>query len=442
MIPKYFPVELEDKILFWMDNNQDSQLHLIINLNGFVDYSILQKAVRLAIDIEPVMGCRFVVRHFVPYWERLDNLDEIEHVHLVETGGSDDELFRFLSDVWVETTLGPQIKVWVIRSDSDIICIKVSHVAMDAAAIKDLAYLLASTYNELIKNPHFTPGTAIKKNRSFRQVSKHFSTLDKFKIIRRTVRDFASYAIPLEPPHAGETNRKPSDRCLILKTFDSGMFKAVKEFGRRNNATVNDIMVAVFIKSFYETVNPDSRALQRLLITCDLRRYIPSGNAEAFCNLSGFIYVNVGKNRKLSLKEIICNVRDQMNRLKNDCIGMGNLPISMALFKIMPFPWALWIHDRISDFLKRQIMSTGSVSPLFTNTGIIDHNRIVFNDVKPENAHINAIYSYPPVLSVSLNGFKDTLTLTSGFCSNTVDEAMVKLLFEMMEQNIVSLHIH
>ena len=442
MIPKRFPVELEDKILFWMNNSQDSQLHLIINLNGLVDHSILQNAVRLAIDIEPVMGCRFVVRHCVPYWERLDNLDNIEHVYLVETNEPENELFRFLGDVWVETTLGPQIKVWVIRSDKDIICIKVSHVAMDAAAIKDLAYLLASTYNVLIRNPSYTPETVLKKSRSFSQVSKYFSTLDKFKMVRRSVRDFVSYAIPFKLPNARKINKKPSHRCLIIKTFDSGMFNAVKEFGKRNNATVNDIMVALFIKSFNEIVNPDPKAIRRLVITCDLRRYIPSGKAEALCNLSGFVYINAGKNRMSSLKDLICAVRNQMNMLKNDCIGMGNIPVSMAVFKTMPFLWALWIHDKISDFIKKQTMSTGSVAPVFTNTGIIEHDRIVFNDVKPENAHINAIYSYPPVLSVSLNGFRDSLTLTSGFCSNTVDNTMVQLMFERIEQNIVSLHVH
>ena len=439
MISKRFPVELEDKILFWMNYNQDSQLHLIINLDGFVDYSILQYAVRLAIDVEPVMGCRFVVKYWIPYWERLNNLDNIEHVYLVETNEPEHELFRFLGDVYVETTLGPQIKVCVIRAEKDMICIKVSHVAMDAAAIKDLAYLLASTYNELIRNPHFTPETGVKKNRSFSQVSKYFSTWDKFKIIRRTVRDFVSYTIPFKPPNTRKINKRPSGRRLIIKTFDSDMFNAVKEFGRRNNATVNDIMVAVFIKSFNEIVTPDPKAIRRLVITCDLRRYILSGKVEALCNLSGFIYINLGKNRRSRLKGLICTVRDQMNILKNDYIGMGNLPVSMAVFKTLPFPWALWIHDKISDFIEKQTMSTGHVAPVFTNTGIIDHNRIVFNGVKPENAHINAIYSYPPVLSLSINGFRDTLTLTSGFCSNTVDSTMVQLLFKRMEQNIISL---
>lgn len=438
VIPESFPAVLEDQILFWMDNIHDSQIYLTIRLKECIDEGILEKAVRLTLDAEPVLGCRFVNGFWRSRWKRLDNLDVVKLVHLVQTTNPADELLRLFERDWIDARTGPQVKVWIIRSCEDILCIKASHVVMDAGGLKDYGYLLASVYQKLKNNPDFKPESSLKGNRGLSQISKHFKVLDKLKIIRRSVRDLASYTFPFVHANSNRMNQKPFNRKLAIRTFDKQMLQTVKEFGTNYLATVNDVMAATFIQAFYEIINPDPEALRRLVTTCDLRRYIPGKKAEALCNLSGFAYLNIGKNKKASFKEILKLVQDQMNQLKKDYIGLGGLPLSMLVFKFIPFPWALWVHDKISDFIKKQTMTTGNVSPLFTNTGVIDLNRLAFVHVEAGNAYITTTYSYPPVLAVCLSGCGNSLTLSAGFCENTIKSQMVECLFDHIEQNIQS----
>ena len=48
----------------------DQQLCMVIKLSGTLDENALAKAVRLTMDLEPVLGCRFVENGGNPFWER------------------------------------------------------------------------------------------------------------------------------------------------------------------------------------------------------------------------------------------------------------------------------------------------------------------------------------------------------------------------------------
>ena len=46
------------------------QIQAVLRLDGRLDYNKLARAVRLSVDIEPVLGCRFI-EHAPPYWKRV-----------------------------------------------------------------------------------------------------------------------------------------------------------------------------------------------------------------------------------------------------------------------------------------------------------------------------------------------------------------------------------
>lgn len=435
------PAVLEDKILFWMNRCQNSQLHLVIYLNGYVNEDILAKAVRLTLDFEPVLGCKFVNKFYCPFWERHNNLDSITHVRLTQTIDSDSILSQIFEKEYIDTELGPQIKVWVIRSESDIICIKGSHVAMDGVGIKEYGYLLADIYQKLAKGDDIKPVRRFNGSRSLLQVSSNFTTWDKIKIVRRSVKDFISFATPLLPVNSYQTNRKPYKLKLIVRSLDIGMLQSIKKFGKIHQATMNDVMVSLFMQSFYRNINSKPHTYQRLVSTCDLRRYIPTKRTEAICNMSGFTYINIGKNLEFDLVTILKKVGHQMNYLKEDFIGLGNLPISMLIFKFLPFAMALRFHDKISDRMKMQLMTGGNVSPLFTNAGIVELDRLEFGDIGSYNAYVSTVCAYPPVLAFCICGCATSLTITAGFCENTIGSNDIWSLISQIEDEIKNFQI-
>ena len=66
----------------------DQQLCAVLKFDGETNEEALAKAIRLTLDLEPVLGCRFNENNGNPFWERRQDLDQtklctvIEHVQV------------------------------------------------------------------------------------------------------------------------------------------------------------------------------------------------------------------------------------------------------------------------------------------------------------------------------------------------------------------------
>ncbi len=109
----------------------DAQIHCIISFNGRVDMERMSRAVRLTLDAEPVLGCRFVKRWWRPYWERRDDLDSIKLCEFTEKADIEQEVKQFLTTP-IDPCKDPLVQVQILRSVTDTLCIKVNHVVADA----------------------------------------------------------------------------------------------------------------------------------------------------------------------------------------------------------------------------------------------------------------------------------------------------------------------
>ena len=69
-IPNTFKVTTQDAYNYAASKMfADQQLCMIIKLSGMLDENVLAKAVRLTMDLEPVLGERFVENCVSPFWE-------------------------------------------------------------------------------------------------------------------------------------------------------------------------------------------------------------------------------------------------------------------------------------------------------------------------------------------------------------------------------------
>ena len=102
----------------------------------------MARAVRLTMDAEPVLGCRFVKHPWRPYWERRDDLDRLHLCSVVEPQDPESELWRFIA-MPLDPYEDSQVQVRIFRSGTDTLCVRLDHLAADGAGAILRRYLPA-----------------------------------------------------------------------------------------------------------------------------------------------------------------------------------------------------------------------------------------------------------------------------------------------------------
>jgi NRPS condensation-like uncharacterized protein len=84
IVPTTLPVNGHDRYNYLVKYaGSNTQLQAVVLFDRNLDEDILKKAVRLSLDAEPVLGCRFIEDEKQPYWQRFEEPDEIPWYHLL-----------------------------------------------------------------------------------------------------------------------------------------------------------------------------------------------------------------------------------------------------------------------------------------------------------------------------------------------------------------------
>ena len=432
LIPPRLPTVMMDLIVFCMqDKVADLQVRCVISFDGHVDAKRMMKAVRLTLDVDPILGCRFVDHWWRPYWERRNDLNQIKNCRLVKVTDFSQDLVSFMSTP-INSLTDPLVQVCILRADTDTLCIKVDHMVADACGIKKYIYLLASIYRRLADNPGYVPAPNLGGSRSLRQISRRFGFLDKLRIIRSGFRDLKRRLLPPTFWSFPLTAGIPSNKTFTIRQFGPERFRAIKEYVHQYQATVNDIMLAAFYRSLFDLINPDSRVALRLGTTVDLRRYLPAGTTTAICNLSNFAYTNIGQKLGATFDETTVKVRKDMNVMKSDYIGLGDYPPAALCFRGLPFSCSRRLfHKGVLRSTK-----TGNAPPVFSNGGIIDSEQLVFDDVAVTDAYLIGATFFPPFFGIGLSCFNESLTLSISFFETAIKKSVVEHFLDRIEYEL------
>lgn len=429
---------LEDQIFFWMDSQFDSQNHAVIRFNGQIDEEILEEAGKLALVAEPVLACRYAPALFRQYWEPMA-LSKAPRLLTIRHAEDDPEsIARFLEiDQPIDHLKGPQLHLYLLRAkDHDTLVVKISHVVGDGGAVRDFCYLLSSIYGKRLADPQYRPETN-HGSRSLRQVTKNFGFLDMLKIVRRSLRDMKGIFHPFIFQKPSFEPMNPKDRAYEIALIGRGQYQAIREFARLLNVTVNDVVTAAYFRAFYTWVNAHPSAVLRLVITADLRRFLPDRKAATLCGLSGFIYMNIGRDLGETLQDTALLVNRHMNGIKKDYPGLGgSFPMTYLFFKMLPLPIALSLHSFMAGQMKKQYIYPGKIAPLLTNTGVLEKERLTFGEIFPEAVFFSAPLSYPPVFATTITTYEEQMTFCAGFSAKSLPREAVKHFFQSMAQEL------
>lgn len=437
MIPNSISARFCDNANYALSWAYVPQIHLLMQFAGRLDSDRLKRALNLTLYAEPVLGCRFVPRWIKPYWDRIAG-DELDNsTFFRELTGDELTLKNALEGFLVEPVnalRGPQVKALLLRDESgDRLVLKLNHQVVDAGGTKEFGYLLAALYRELGNNPDIKPSPNLG-TRSMRQVYGRFSKRRLLSILFTYFKEFLDSSIPYRsityPMRSDATGR----RTFVLKRFSGERVRSLKAYCAEMDATMNDVMVAAMLRAYARKTGWSGNGALRMVGTADLRRYLPKQRAEALCNLSSFYFIDLGRNLGALFDDTVSRVKGQIDGLKTDNLGLG---FALGTYLIMlPYPFGLK-RLLLREFFSK-LASTGNIPPSMTNLGTIDDTALDFGSPDITAAEVLVPPCNPPFLVTGLSGYRDTLTLSLGFCESALPRAEVIELFEVVDQELPS----
>jgi NRPS condensation-like uncharacterized protein len=405
--------------------NADQQLHVIVTFNQHIDADRLAKAVRLIMDREPVLGCRFVEQGSRPVWERRADLDQLELSRVVETSDMQKDLLEFVTSP-TDPRSDALVQARVLRSsDTDTLCVKVNHVAADGAGAQEVAYLLADTYSRLEADAHYQPGLGKFGKRSqfgiFRQVGLK-------NMLKYRPRKLALPPMPFSLPFIG-TER--SGRGFAMRQVSEADFQALKGFAREQGATINDLILTALYRTMFTRGNPPENTPLPVQVSIDLRHFLPEGKQQRICNLSGALYPAVTYTPGESYAQTLSNVQAQMARWKSRQPGLtGMMLIELAMLQGYAKAKAL--------LGKMTAIRSNRVTPLLlSNFGQLDARRLVFGSLKIQEAYVLGPIMFGHSLMLTASTYAGRMRLAMGYCQGSIEKETVEGLLEQVYQELV-----
>ena len=422
------PAEISDQIQFFLRSYADQQMRLVIFLSQNIDFEILKKAMRLTIYAEPVFSYIYKEDLKSSWWQKQEDIDSSQLIDLVKINTDPENGINQFLTLEIQPFSFPIVRARVIRNgQKDVLCINMNHTPTDGAGLKKFVKILASIYTNLLANPEFEPKPEINGDRSLRQITDNFTFFQKLKFARE---GFLSPKRGLlwsfDWTRTNEERRKYITRIKI--TSDS--FDRIKAYSKQNNSTINDIVLAAFIRSFALTNMRNHYAAKPVIIPVDLRKYIKHEGSSVICSLTGSLTCNIGRIAGDSFKETLMKVNEEMNNKKAAHAEMNRITQISILSKLMTY-----------GKLKKELMNLKMPPiPLVTNVGIINQADINFNNIPVEDAFVTGAISFEDYFSMGYSTFQKVITFSTGYSGGEIQVKKVKDFFNNFKTELESIN--
>lgn len=399
----------------------DQQIHCVLTFDRVLDAERLALAVRLTLDAEPVLGCRFIERPWRSYWQRRDDLDSCAPCRLEAAFSLDDQLQRFMTAP-CDPRVDPLLRVFLLRSSVDTICVKVDHVVADASGLRDCVALIASIYNRLGRDPSYRPQPNLDGDRGFGQVLHQFSFRDKVAAAARLVarRKVGSWHFPA-------TGEDRDERIIVVRHFGAERLAALRAYRLQHAATTNDVLLAAFFRALVKVIDPPRTEPLPVGFSLDLRHYLPRQRTDTICNLAGAVFPAFVPRPDEPLDATVAKVRDTMRAIESQHPGLAGAIGAEVLVKL-GLPW-------LQGLLGLVIQSGGATNPYFSNLGGLG-TRADFGGPMITDGYLVGPVMFPRGCMLAVSSSGRSLTMTVGFCQSATRRADVQRVLDLIERDL------
>lgn len=415
-INRKYKAEVWDIMQFLFAKFNDHQIHCVIRLNGKLDENRLRCAADRLIDAFPLIRSRFVEDEGTPYWKDA-GFSAKDIVFLRETAHPEEELQKVVCSK-TDAARGPQLLLYIIRSKTaDLLCVIINHMLCDGVGFKELLYLLSHTYSQLRTNPDYMLPRQ-NENRSERQILHSFHAKSKVKILAQR------YGLSRHDDRVVfglEGNRNTP--FIVTHTIQRERFLAAKAFAKRYGATVNDLLLAAYLRALHSVLPNQTAAIQCVL---DLRKFLPCKKSAGLCNLTSNLVCDIGPDVGSSFGDTLLLVKRAMDKEKMQASCLHLIMLLEAVFHVLPYPLA-----------KRAVLREYRNPPLaMSNIGVIDSKRLSFDGIPVASAYITGSVKYSPLFQLALSTFQDEVTLSVAFHGTRADQEKIGHFLELIDTEL------
>lgn len=419
-IPDVLPVNGQDRFEYILKY----QIQAVITYDQLLDEDVLKKAVRLSLDAEPVLGCRFIDDDKQPYWQRFETIDKLPWFEFLEKNNKQAAIEQFIKSPFA--CEGQQLNVRLIRTeDGDTLCVKISHACSDAAGLKEYLDLLAGIYSRLLDDSDFKAEPNIHGRRD----QKHyFDALG----VQEPLTLFDPHARPAPPtwvfPYHGVEKK---EMHIAIRRFKNEAFDRIITFAKNHEVTVTTVILTSLYRSMFELVPPPMEEELEICVTVDLRKAFSGHPNQALCNLSVGIYPRIARIADESFNETLKRVAGTIECLKNSRAELRDA-VGVEAWEAMDYSQMLATMQAIIQI----ITELGKSSPLLSNVGII--NTLQFGRIVATDAYIVTPAVLVPGFMLGVSTYNRTLTLEVSYFEPAHRKDEVEGFLDLMEREFRS----
>lgn len=420
-IPETLPVTAQDRFLYPMK----AIIHVVVSFDQHLDTGILQRAVRLSLDAEPVLGCRFVEEDPKPHWQRFEALDEMQWLVCTCPDNQDEAVDRFIKDSFFHE--GQQLNVGLFQAEGgDIQAVKISHTCSDASGLIDYLKLLAGIYTRLLDNPDYYP---LPHTSGCRDQQHYFAALGISDPLDR----FDPRA-PVTPPNWAfpHYSTETSQIHLARRRLQNETLDRIISFAKDHHVTVTAVLLTAMFRTLFAMLESPRGEEFGIGVSMDLR-YRFSGNPDqAICTLSLGINPGITCLAEESFGDTLQRASGAMEALKKNNAELVDA-IAVEAWAKMDFSAFLAQIQAILQWLA----DNGKSNPLLSNVGVIDP--LNFSHCQATDLYLLTPVVNPPAFVLGVTTYDRTLTLQCTFGEPGHKKEEVERFMDLMERELSSL---
>jgi NRPS condensation-like uncharacterized protein len=423
-IPERFPATSNDLATSIVRTlGQHMELGLRLTFDGPLDAEVLERAVRLSLDAEPVLGCGLRTSTMRGWWQRRDDLDAHVPFSVAMTDDADADAAR--CQVAPVPDEGPQVAVTLVRSPGhDDIVIGISHNVADGQSAKYYAYVLADIYTRLLSDPSYAPVPNLDARPEARDVWNAFSEDER----RRAKREPRPAMPNWDLPWKACTGRGRTLRELRL---DPERLAAIGQYGKQHGATVNDMLLTAFFRAMTAVCPQPAGKPLSLSFSAEHRRFLAGDTEPPISNLAVTIWLGIDARDGEAFDATLRRVVGQTTRSRETLWGIRGAVRAAGLARMGYEPMRMMISA-----IGRLTAGSGKSSPVFTNFGIIDEDRLSFGAVTPVAARASGPAGFGASFVPTISTYRGALTVSMGFCEQDTDAAVIESVLRAMDEQL------
>lgn len=400
----------------------DQMIHLVIRFDGCLDEPRLHAAIGEVMVAEPLTAMRFTESQS-PWYQPVDP-EKMSRVYSVLRTGDGDGALQELLSVPTDPLTGPMVRIRLVRSDTDLLCISVNHTISDAYGVKSLGSLIARLYCARATLASFRP-VKNTHDRSFRGVLRLFPE----DVREEALITFGGQKEVWNVPARSFARADPRYNSVRIAP---GILTALKTRARECGVTVNDILLSAYFLTLTEFIPECKGKMLPVLTSIDLRRYLSPDAFPSLANLSVAFEVPLRVQPGTSLSPLVRQVHDSMAERKSGHAGVGAAEQICRNFSAG--------YYGVKELLARNARETRACrllkNPFFSNLGIIPDSVLAFGGPPVREAFMLPPIEYPPGFGLGASTCQGSLFLSAGFCGRSLPIDFVPSFLKRMAEHL------